>query len=193
MSLPDAHTTIYCVYFRSEHMILCLPSPHSGQATDSGTGSAGAASTRGPWWTWCPGGQRAQGLTIFEAVPVVLAHLRRAPHDRGKWQDRTAAAPTVDRWTGRQQDGPDGAHRAAQRATGTDGRTGGRDGQRQRQTITEGRRTCRRLRQGIGKPLDSLTSVTGAAGVAGSVVGAVFDQVGRVTAEQPTEFVQFLP
>ena len=70
------------------------------------------------------------------------------------------------------------------------------------------RDSARRSQRAAGKA-DALTLATVAAGhrkapgqrgsghrggrVEGSIVGAVFDQVGRVTAEQPTELVQFLP
>ena len=103
MSFIYAHTTIYCVYFLPTPQDIvsalaldtasCVYLPRTAdrtQATNSGTGSAGAASTRGPLCPWCPGGQRAQ--------------LRRAAHDRDRGQDKTADAPTVDRWTDGQMD-----------------------------------------------------------------------------------------
>ena len=144
------------------------------------TGNGAGSRTGCPGRTACRGGRGAQGLTISEAVPVVDSFdalpdrstagaastrargadghlLRRGAQDSGPRQRRTgrdgpgaADAPTVDRWTGRQQDGPDGAHRTAQMATGTEGRTGGRGGQGQRQTVTEGRRTGGRCDPGHG-------------------------------------------
>jgi len=105
-------TTIYCVYFGSDDNILCLPLTDSGQGTGSGTSSA--ASTG------------AQGLTISEAVPVMLAQLRRA---HGGQMDRaTAGRPTrgaQGRTDGDRDRGQDGRQRWTW--TASDGHGGPQD------------------------------------------------------------------
>ena len=97
-------------------------------------------------------------------------------HSTAHGARRTADAPTVDGWTGRQQDSPHRARRAAQRAAGrADALT--------LAVVAAGHRKA------PGRPGGGHRGGR----VEGSIVGAVFDQVGRVTAEQPTEFVKLPP
>lgn len=132
MSLPDGHTPIYCVCFLHEPQyivstlalmtIYCVYLIRTADRAQA----AGAASPL------ARGGRGAQvdSVPSFDALPMID---RGHSGPRQDMTDRngpgTADAPTMDRWTGRQQDGPHGAHRTAQRAKGTEGRTGGRDGQ----------------------------------------------------------------
>jgi hypothetical protein len=106
MSLYDGHTTIYSVYFLHEPQyivstlaLMTISCVYLIRTTDKAQAAGGS----------------------FNAV------LDRSTDGTGQRRGHAgpASAPTVDRWTGRQQDSPHGAHRAAQRATGTEGRTGG--------------------------------------------------------------------
>lgn len=87
LCLLPIDATRYCVYFGTEHMILCLPDADSEHSTGSG-------GSFDPWpvvdvvprRTAYPASTGAQDLTISEAVPVVLAQLRHAPNDRQRAQ-----------------------------------------------------------------------------------------------------------
>jgi hypothetical protein len=141
MSLPDGHTTIYCVYFGSDDNILCLPLTDSGQ----GTGSGGS-------FDRCPGLDHLRGGAQVDSVPSFDALPDGSTAGTGQ---RTAHAlqRTRPRWTDGQGDS----------RTAHTGRTGphrGRHGQRagqaaevdreQRQTVTEGDRTRPRFDPGNG-------------------------------------------
>lgn len=194
MSLPDGHTPIYCVYLLSTPQdivsTLALDTTSCVYGTEGRTGGGGSFD---PWpvvdvvprWTTCPASTRSRTDRRRAQDSAQPTHYSRRAHG-GQMDRATAGRPTQ----------------------GAQGRTeGDRDrGQDGRQRWTGG--SAGRSQRAIGRA-DALTPATVAAGheespwtawkrsqgrrVAGSVVGAVFDQIGRVTAEKPTQGVQFTP